>query len=84
MLKIPEISDNLEFKDGIWYSKTKSNVSYPENGNDLCFKIEDNSFWFKHRNNCIISVLKNYPPESEIFDIGGGNGFVAAELERNG
>ncbi|MCX6253718.1 MAG: class I SAM-dependent methyltransferase [Bacteroidia bacterium] len=66
------------------YSKTKSNVSYPENGNVLCFQIEDNSFWFKHRNNCIISVLKNYPPESEIFDIGGGNGFVAAELERNG
>lgn len=84
MLSISGISDNLEFKDGIWYSKTKSKVSYPDYGNDFCFQIEDISFWFKHRNNCIVEVLKNFPPEGEIFDIGGGNGFVAAELERNG
>lgn len=29
-------------------------------------------------------MVNNFPPDSEIFDIGGGNGFVAAELNRNG
>lgn len=84
LINISDISDRLEYKDGIWYSKTKSNVSYPDIGNDLCFQIEDNSFWFKHRNKCIVGILKNFPPGGEIFDIGGGNGFVAAELEKNG
>jgi SAM-dependent methyltransferase len=84
LLNISDISNNLELKDGIWNSKSKSNVSYPDNGNDCCFRVEDNSFWFKHRNNCIVEIIKNFPPRSEIFDIGGGNGFVAAELERNG
>ena len=53
-----------------------------DNGNDLCFEIEENSFWFGHRNNCIIEMIKNYPPtrNSPIFDVGGGNGFVAKGL----
>ncbi len=84
MLNISGISDNLEFKDGIWYSKNKSKVSYPDNDNDLCFQIEDDSYWFKHRNNCIIEMIKNFPPKGEIFDIGGGNGFVSNGLEENG
>lgn len=84
MIDIPDLSDNLERKEGIWYSKTKIDVSYPDNGNDLCFQIEDDSYWFKHRNNCIIELVKNFPPQAEIIDIGGGNGFVSKGLEENG
>ncbi len=84
MLNISDISNNLEFKDGIWYSKNRSDVSYPDTGNDFCFQMEENSFWFKHRNNCIVEILRNFPPGNEIFDIGGGNGFVATYLEKNG
>ena len=83
-MKISDISDNLVLQDGIWYSKTKSDISYPDYGNEFCFQIEDNSFWFRHRNNCILELVKNFQPGGEIFDIGGGNGFVAAALDRKG
>ena len=51
-------------------------------GNDQCFEIEDKSFWFQHRNACIIELVKKFPPPGigPIFDVGGGNGFVAKGL----
>jgi len=70
--------------DGMFYSKNKSAISYPESGNNEYFNIEENSFWFKHRNNCIVSAVKQYYPNGVIFDIGGGNGYVAKGLEDSG
>jgi len=55
-------------------------VSYPTDGNALCFQVEDNSFWFRHRNRCITAVVGQFPPGGAILDIGGGNGFVARAL----
>lgn len=68
--------------DNIWYAKTNAKVSYPRDGNRDCFEIEDKSFWFKHRNACIIELVKKFPPPGRgpIFDVGGGNGFVAKGL----
>ena len=68
--------------DGIHYADTSNIVSYPKDGNDNCFEIEENSFWFRHRNNCIIEMIRNYPPNGNgpIFDVGGGNGYVAKGL----
>ena len=68
--------------DGIYYADSSEIISYPDEGNDHCFEVEDNSFWFRHRNNCIIEMIKNYRSSSDgpIFDIGGGNGFVAKGL----
>jgi SAM-dependent methyltransferase len=61
-------------------------VSYPLDGNQACFQIEESSFWFRHRNACIAAAVKNFPPREggPIFDIGGGNGFVSASLIRAG
>ncbi len=87
MPNIQAVSTNLKVgQDGIWYSNDTQDISYPSDGNEACFAIEDNSFWFKHRNNCIISVVKLYPPEDNgtIFDIGGGNGFVSLALAASG
>jgi len=67
--------------NGIWYSSNSSHFSYPEDGHDDCFMLEENSFWFQHRNNCIISLIKKYSPNNLFFDIGGGNGFVTKALE---
>jgi hypothetical protein len=83
-MNIDFYTKKLTKKDGIWYANKKSAISYPDDGNDLCFQIEDNSFWFKHRNNCIIEVVKRFPPNGPFFDIGGGNGFVAKAIERIG
>jgi SAM-dependent methyltransferase len=69
-------------EDGIFYAKASGAISYPEEGNEACFQIEDQSFWFRHRNDCIRELVRNFPPRGRgpIFDVGGGNGFVAKGL----
>lgn len=87
MLDIKSISSGLKLDDsGIWSSHEIYDISYPTEGSESCFSVEDSSFWFKHRNNCIVSLVKSYPPgDSEtIFDIGGGNGFVSMGLANAG
>lgn len=87
MIDIQAISSALELgEDGIWYSRKDQNISYPVGGNENCFALEDGSFWFRHRNDCIASVVKSFPPQDEktIFDVGGGNGFVALGLTNAG
>jgi len=84
MTNLTSIAINIEKRDGLYFSKNEADVSYPEHGNDFCFQIEDNSFWFQHRNNCIIEAVKNFKPDGLFFDIGGGNGFVAKGLENAG
>jgi SAM-dependent methyltransferase len=71
--------------DGIWYCPNRE-VSYPVDGNQACFQIEESSFWFNHRNACIAAAVQQFPPHENgpIFDIGGGNGFVSLGLMRAG
>ena len=66
-------------EDGIYYAIGSVAISYPEEGNEACFQIEDQSFWFRHRNDCIRELVRKFPPNGKgpIFDVGGGNGFVA-------
>ena len=70
--------------DGIWRGRGAEAVSYPATGNNDCFTLEDNSFWFAHRNACLLALLQRFPTPGPFFDIGGGNGFVAAALQSNG
>jgi len=80
-----EIAPNLELgADGSWSSRNIAQVSYPADGNDQCFSIEDSSFWFRHRNACILEVVKRFPPPGALFDVGGGNGYVARALQESG
>ena len=83
-ININNYAENLTEKDGIFFSKDVGKISYPESGYDACFCLEDDSFWFKHRNNCIVSLVKKYAKERVFFDIGGGNGFVSKGLEDSG
>jgi SAM-dependent methyltransferase len=62
----------------------KNGISYPDEGNDLCFEVEDKSSWFCHRNDCILELLNKFPPGGIFYDIGGGNGCVAKALEDHG
>lgn len=84
MIRINDYSKDLFFKNGIYYSRNIQDVSYPEDGYNRCFQIEENSFWFNHRNKCIISVVEQYPPRGFLFDVGGGNGFVSLALQKEG
>jgi SAM-dependent methyltransferase len=69
-------------EDGIWYSAERREVSYPASGAQTCFSVEDGSFWFRHRNNCIVAAVGAFPPlrNGPVFDIGAGNGFVSLGL----
>src|SRR5215469_6207251 len=85
MIDLAAIAPNIEqTSDGTWRCKSASPVSYPDWGNDACFQVEDVSFWFRHRNACILEVMKQFPPSGIVFDVGGGNGFVAKGMQDAG
>jgi len=82
---LQEIAPNLEpGPDGWWISRKLSAVSYPDEGNALCFSVEDSSFWFGHRNRCILEAIGLFPPSGALFDVGGGNGCVARAIQESG
>lgn len=66
--------------DGIRYADETTRLSYPNTGNEECRQVEDDSFWFAHRNRCIVELVRTFPPGGPIVDIGAGNGFVARGL----
>ena len=49
---------------------------------DDLFSIEDDSWWFNYRANCLISLIKKFVKGSCVYDIGGGNGFTAAKIQQ--
>jgi hypothetical protein len=71
-------------RTGVWRGRGTEPVSYPAAGNNACFALEDSSFWFAHRNACLLAVLRQFPAIGPFFDIGCGNGFVAAVLQSGG
>lgn len=73
----------LNFIDGIFWSKEKQKISYPEDGNETCFQVEENSYWFQHRNRVIHYFIKKYN-RNFLLDIGGGNGCVSLFLTKMG
>ena len=70
--------------DGIWFAPRQAPVSYPAEGNAACLQVEDRSFWFRHLNLCITSVVRRQMLKGTLFDIGGGNGYVAKGLMQAG
>ncbi len=94
-MTVSELESRLEKADsiakdsrGIWHADegAQENISYPEDGNQECYQIEEESFWFAHRNRVLSQFIKRYPipSGSVMLDIGGGNGFVAKSLSENG
>ena len=57
-----------------------SDISFPKDAHVDLIKIENSSFWFKHRNKILESVIKNYPFDGDFADIGGGNGFQLMKI----
>jgi SAM-dependent methyltransferase len=84
MVNVASLSDALRFDadTGIWRTQAAAagRISYPADQNAECFRLEDGSFWFTHRNRCIVTAVRRFPPDGFILDVGGGNGFVAQGL----
>lgn len=80
-MEINTIASNLEKKEnGIYYAKSAARISYPEKGNENFMQIEEDSFWFRHRNDVIVESVNQFSADKIFFDIGGGNGFVSKKL----
>lgn len=58
-------------------------VDYPESGHSDSLSFEEESFWFKHRNEVICEVLKKFSVKNSFIDIGGGNGLQALFIQKN-
>lgn len=84
MADIAAIAANLELRNGIWVTRESGDVSYPAEGNENCFSVEDSSYWFQHRNRVIEHLVNARSPEQPFFDIGGGNGCVSHALQLSG
>lgn len=76
------MSDALWFDAdaGVWRARDTPAIAYPAGHNDACFRLEDRSFWFNHRNRCITAAVARFPPAGPILDVGGGNGYVTRGL----
>lgn len=84
---LPETFENIRLApDGIWYAEGGEDVSYPEDGHADCLGVEEQSFWFAHRNAVITALIDRFPPPGggSILDIGGGNGFVTKAIIESG
>jgi SAM-dependent methyltransferase len=87
-----KLEESEEFEQdslGIWRAKVpgeKASISYPEEGNQACYEIEDDSFWFAHRRDVIRWALRivGIPLDRTILDVGGGNGYVAKAIADDG
>lgn len=84
-MRIEDVSSSLtRNSDGIYVTAESSEVSYSPTGHADCFQVEDSSFWFKHRNDCIAAMVARYPYAGTLLDIGGGNGYVSQRLIAEG
>jgi SAM-dependent methyltransferase len=71
-------------EDGLWTTGATETVSYPENIHDAYAAVEVTSYWFTHRNRCIVSLARRFPPSGPVLDVGGGNGAISLALHSNG
>ena len=80
------LTSNCVLREGIWYPAEGSSepVSYPEAGHLAIAEVEDQSYWFRHRNRAIAEVVGNRGLGGALWDVGAGTGVVAAHLQRRG
>jgi len=79
-------TSNLRLDGGMYqptYIKAVS-TSFDSAEHNLLYELEDNSFWFKHRNKVILESAHLYPPiEKRIVEVGAGNGNCTHYLQKN-
>jgi len=76
----------LKSKNGIWVKEkpeAATQISYPTDGNAYCVDVEENSFWFRHRQHALLTLLHRYKPPDTFLDIGGGTGAFCMLLQKH-
>jgi hypothetical protein len=77
---------NLSLQDSVYFpsNRLEKTISFPDSGYDMLVTVEEDSFWFQHRNKLIEHLVKKFSPDDKFFDIGGGNGCTASYLQKQG
>ena len=75
-----ERGGGFQLVDGI----ENSDISFPDDGLSKLYDIEEESYWFKHRNVCFGHLVNKYSGGGVFLDIGGGNGVVSKALQDDG
>jgi SAM-dependent methyltransferase len=72
-------------ENAIWIKQktTFTGINYPDEGSDDSFAIQQNSFWYEHRNSLLLALIKKYPFSGAFADIGGGNGYQVYQFSEN-
>ena len=79
------ISEHLSDEAGVWVTaSTEASVSYSEGGHANLVSSEDASFWFRTRAEAIVAAFSRHGDRSCVWEIGAGNGHVAASLQAAG
>lgn len=69
--------------NGVFVKNSDLNVSFPSDGHKNLIDIENNSFWFSHRNAVLMKVIERFPFAGDFVDIGGGNGYQIKNISRH-
>jgi SAM-dependent methyltransferase len=85
-MELEQIAPGLERDpSGYWIAPSDVTRSYPADAHDFCLTFEEESFWFSHRSRAIGAAVGRFPPAAgPIFDVGAGNGYLTAALQRLG
>jgi SAM-dependent methyltransferase len=72
-------------EDGIYLGPGRvTGVEYPEDGAAFTAAVEDESYWFQHRNAVLEHLVGAHPPMGPLWDVGGGNGYQARRFQELG
>ena len=64
--------------------RIEADLSYPDDGLNRLYQVEEDSYWFKHRNSCFGHLVEKYSRGGVFLDVGGGNGVVSKALQDKG
>jgi SAM-dependent methyltransferase len=77
--------ESLVERDAVWHAERgRARLSYPDAIRSALAEIEDSSYWFRHRNRAIARVADRAAVTGAVWEIGAGNGAVAAYLQQDG
>ncbi len=71
--------------NGIYVASSHIDTQFSAEAQDELFSTEDISWWFQYRAQVLIDMAERYfVRETEILDIGGGNGYTTSRLQQAG
>jgi SAM-dependent methyltransferase len=76
------IADNLVLgSNGIWEAAGHQDLGFAESDPTDWLRIEQTSYWYRHRNRSFVALLEQFPPHGALFEIGAGNGTVSLAIQ---